>query len=183
MTTKEMMTSRKIRLAAAVVGVLILMLVSFASGVLVGFKKARFSYSWGENYERNFVGPRMGPGGPMGDPRGMMENRDLRNAHGISGSIVSISDTSLVIKDKDNKENTVAITDMTLIKDGRNDVKIADLKKDERVIVVGNPDDSGVLNADLIRVFSRNANQDRGSSPANSSSSISDNNPDNNEQK
>jgi len=182
MTIKEIMTSRKMKTAAAIVGVLVLMFASFASGIAVGFKKARFSYSWGENYERNFVGPRMlPPGGPMGDPRGMMENRDLRNAHGISGSIVSISGNNIVIKDRDNKENTVAVTDRTLIKDGRNDISISDLKNDERIIVIGKPDNGGVISADLIRVFSGNPNPNN-SEPSDSSSSVSDNNPTNNQQ-
>lgn len=176
-----MMTSKKMKTAAAIVGVLVLILISFASGIAVGFKKARFSYSWGENYERNFVGPRMlPPGGPMGDPRGMMENRDLRNAHGIAGNIVSISGSNIVIKDRDNKENTVSVTERTLIKNGRDDVEISDLKNDERVIVVGRPSDGGVISADLIRVFG--GNQDRnGSESSDSSSSITDNNPTDNQ--
>ncbi|PIP26618.1 MAG: hypothetical protein COX31_01360 [Candidatus Moranbacteria bacterium CG23_combo_of_CG06-09_8_20_14_all_40_16] len=165
----EIMKSNKFKIAVAVVGVMLVALVSFAAGIGVGLKKARFSYKFGENYERNFMGPRPGPnefGGPIGGPMGLMkekfkdfEGHGFRNAHGIAGTIISIADNNLVIKDKDNKENTVAVNDKTIIKLGRDDVQINDLKNDDQIVVMGNPGDDGVINADLIRVFNQAGNQ------------------------
>ncbi len=161
----EIIKSNKFKIAVAVVGVILIAFVSFAAGLGVGFKKARFSYKFGENYERNFMGPRLGQKdlGKKGGPLGMMrekfkdfEGRGFRNAHGIAGTIISLTDNNIVIKDKDNKENTVAITDKTIIKLGRDDVKIGDLKNDQQVVVMGNPGENGVINADLIRVFNSN---------------------------
>lgn len=157
MSTQEMLKSKKFKIAALAVGVFMVALVSFSGGVAVGFKKARFSYKFGENYERNFTGPRMGMGrggGMMGDFRG----QDFRNAHGLSGTIISITDSNLIIKDKDNKENTIAVTDKTIIKRQRDDIKISDLKQNDQVVVMGSPDDNGVVNADLIRVFDNDGN-------------------------
>lgn len=169
----EVIKSRGFKIAAAFVGVLILMLGSFATGIFVGLHKARFSYSWGENYERNFLGSRQGPGpgmmggrGPMmggflPNPGNMMrqfEGRGFRNAHGLAGSILSISGNNLVVKDRDNKENTVAVTDQTIIKRGQDTLKLADLKANDQVVLMGNPGDNGVLNATLIRVFNNPTN-------------------------
>jgi len=150
----ELIKSKKFKIAAGVVGSFILALVIFGAGVSVGIHKARFSYRFGENYERNFMGPR--PGGPMGGPMGFfrdMEGRDFRNGHGISGNIVSISDNTIAIKDPQNKEISIAVNNKTVIKDRMNDVKITDLKQDEKIVVIGKPGDNGVINADLIRVF------------------------------
>lgn len=153
--------SKILIIPAIILGIIILMLGSFAGGVKIGIHKAKFSCDWGKNYERNFIGeragrPNFGPGQFM---KGMMrdiEGRDFRNAHGLAGTIISITDNNLVVKDRDGKENTVAVSDQTLIKSGRNDLKIGDLKVDDRVVVIGQPGDNGVVNAALIRVFVSN---------------------------
>jgi hypothetical protein len=140
--------------------------IIFAAGVHVGERRAKYSYQWGANYERNFVGgPRgmmggssgqqAGPGGPVGMMRGF-ERGNFRNGHGIAGLITSIVDNNIVIKNPDGKENTIAITDKTIIKNGQADIKITDLKNDQNIVVIGTPGDSGVINADLIRVFDVN---------------------------
>lgn len=154
---KEIMQSRKFKIAALGTGALVLALLIFAAGVAVGFKKARFSYSFGENYERNFMGSRMGrggfgPGGMMGFARGF-EGRDFRNAHGLAGEIISISDNNIVMKDRDNKENTVQVSDKTVINRFRDTIKLSDLKNGDQIVVMGRPGDNGVINAELIRVF------------------------------
>ena len=161
---KNLTDSKNFKIITIVIGVILVALLSFAAGMHIGFKKAKFSYRWGENYERNFMGPRsgmMGPGfmgrGPMGFFRDF-GGKDFRNAHGLAGKIVSITDNKLIIKDQDEKENTVAVTDRTVIKKRREDIKISDLKQDDWVVVVGNPDESGVINSDIIRVFEQTSN-------------------------
>jgi len=164
----EIIQSKKFKIAVGIVGAFLIGLIIFAVGISVGLHKAKFSCKFGENYERNFMGKHFnennfwGQGGPMGMMREKFrdfEGRGFRNAHGIAGTIISLTDNNIVIKDKDNKENTVAITDKTIIKLGVDDVKISDLKNGELVVVMGNPGDSGVINADLIRVFNPNTNQ------------------------
>jgi hypothetical protein len=167
---KTLVVSKTFKTILWGIGGLIIILGTFAAGIRVGLHKARYSYQWGANYERNFMGQGqhgmmgargpIGPGGFNGGPGGMMrdfEGRDFRNAHGIAGAIVSITDNSIVIKDRDNKENTVNVSDKTIIKSGKSDIRISDLKADERIVVMGTPDDKGVVNADLIRIFDFNA--------------------------
>lgn len=164
MTYIKRITESKYFIAAfGTLGCLIAAAVIFAAGVHVGERRAKYSYQWGDNYERNFVGGsrgmmggirgQAGPGGPLGMMRGF-EGRDFRNGHGASGTITSISDSTIIIKDRDNKENTILVSDKTIIKNGQADIKITDLKKDENMVVIGSPGDNGVINADLVRVFS-----------------------------
>ncbi|HPN96901.1 MAG TPA: hypothetical protein PLK35_03995 [Candidatus Moranbacteria bacterium] len=152
---KELTKSKAFKITALVIGLIIIILASFGAGMSVGFKKARFSYSWGENYERNFIGPNHDRGMGMMRPGFPPEfgGKNFRNAHGIAGAIVSITEDSIVIKDRDNNENTIAITDRTVIKNGRDDIEIADLEQDEKIVVLGKPSEDGVVNADLIRVL------------------------------
>jgi len=133
-------------------GAILIAVISFAIGMGVGLHKAKFSYRWGENYERNFIGPP--PPGPMGSFRDF-EGRGFRNGHGVAGEIVSVTDNNILIKDREGKENTVAVTDKTIIKKFREDLKIGDLKQGDQIVVVGSPGDNGAIDADIIRVFAQ----------------------------
>ncbi len=156
---KKLKSKKIIIIAAICVGGFLIVLASFASGVVVGLKKAKFSNRFGENYERNFIGSRSGhPGPDIGGFMRGIEGRDFRNAHGLAGSIISITDSNIVVKDRDGKENTVAVTDKTVIKSGNENIKIGDLKQNDQIVVIGNPGDNGVVNADLIRVFNNQSN-------------------------
>ena len=156
--------SKNFKIVALAVGFIIIVLVSFGGGVAVGFHKARFSYKFGENYERNFIGrPNEGPMGMMGDrgPRDMMrgfEGSGFRNAHGITGNIISIADNKIIVQDRAGQENTISVGDKTLIKRGQDTISLNDLKNNDQIVVMGSPGDNGVVNADLIRVFSNNGN-------------------------
>jgi len=159
---KEFIKSRTFKIIAAIIGVFLIAVVSFGAGVAVGLRKARFSSDFGRNYGNNFMGSRFNDGRGMMDGGGMMgffrdfEGRDFRNGHGLAGTIISITDNNIVIKDKDNKENTIAVSDATLIKSQRDNLKLSDLKVNDQIVVMGNPGDNGVVNASLIRVFNNN---------------------------
>jgi hypothetical protein len=146
--------SKKFKIAAVVLAVFIWSGLLFAGGVAVGLMKARFSYSWGRNYERNFIGPRHGM------IPGELGGHGFHNPHGLSGAIISINGNIIVIKDNDNQENTVTANDKTLIKHNGDDIKVGDLKPNERIVVLGKPDGSGNVSADLIRVFDNGDNMD-----------------------
>lgn len=160
---KEFIQSKVFKIVAAIIGGFLIVVVIFGAGVAVGLHKARFSENFGKNYERNFMGSRFqdeNRGDMMNDRRGFVggmmnqvEGRDLRNGYGLSGTVISVTDSNIVIKDQDNKESTVTVSDKTLIKSQSDNLKLSDLKVDDKIVVMGNPGDNGAVNASLIRVF------------------------------
>ena len=151
----KIIKSKKFKVAAVICGVFLCALVIFSLGISVGMHKGKFSCNWGKNYEKNFMG-QFGDRdnhGFMPAPPMDFGNKGFRNAHGLSGSIISVADNKIIIKDNNNQENTIAVTDKTLIKSQQSDLKITDLKNGDQIVVMGQPDSSGVINADLIRVF------------------------------
>src|SRR6266567_2698940 len=96
----KIVSSHWFKLALFGLAELILLAIVFSAGMRVGFRKASFSGAFGANYERNFTGtPRgpMGPGGSMDSFRNF-EGAGMRNSHGLSGTIISITDNTIVIK-------------------------------------------------------------------------------------
>jgi len=134
--------------ALGIVALLILLGV-FKAGMLVGFKKADFSFRWAENYHQNFAGPR---GGFFQEFERKMGGGDFINAHGLIGQIIKIDGENIAIKGKDNVEKIILVKEDTAIMRFRESVKITDLKIDENIIVIGEPNESGQIEAKLIRV-------------------------------
>lgn len=118
---------------------------AFRLGELVGFKKASFSYRWGENYYQNFAGP---------NPR--MFDTDARyfiSAHGVAGKIIGISSSSIILTDRDNLEREVVVDGATEFFMLRNKVLFSDFKTGDEAAVIGSPEDSGMIRAKLIRLL------------------------------
>ena len=143
-----------VRAALIALGVFVVALAIFSAGMMVGFRKAQFSFQWGDNYHRLFGGPRNGwlpppPGGPgfRGD--------DYINANGVVGTVIKTDTTTLFIKGMDNVEKSVAISSGTLIRSGRSTLQLGDLKPDERAVILGVPSSTGQIEAKLIRVFNQ----------------------------
>jgi len=130
------------------IGVLVVLLLVFQAGMFVGFHKASFSYGWGENYHRNFAGPQ---GGFVDDFMG----RDFIDAHGVFGAVIKVdADTSsIVINGRDNVERIILLNDDTSIKRFRDNIKIKDLEVGSPIVVIGDPNDAGQIEAKLIRVM------------------------------
>jgi hypothetical protein len=148
---KELLSSKRARVAALVIGGTLLFLAGFAGGMAAGFHKARFSYVWGEQYERNFTGPRPRTG--IEGFRDRFEGRGFRNPHGLAGEVISVMNDALVVKDREGKENTVAVTDRTVIRRWRDVASLGDIGQGDRIVVLGGPGEDGTVNADLIRIF------------------------------
>ena len=132
-----------------IAGLLVLMFV-FSLGVFVGSKRAEFSFRWADEYHRNFGGPQ---GGIFGDFMGM--DREFPNANGSFGQIIKIDTTAntLTIKDPSNVEKNILVDAKTNIVLQRNNIKLSDLKVDDNIVVVGEPNSSGQIEAVLIRVM------------------------------
>ena len=146
MNIKEIIQSKPYMIIALSISAIAAICLVFGGGMYVGFHKARFSYQWGENYHKNFGGPR---GGFMGDFGG----KDLINANGVAGQIIKTSDSMLVIRGRDNVEKIVAINSDTVINRLNETVKLDTLKVNDFVVVIGEPNDKGQIEAKFLRTM------------------------------
>lgn len=128
------------------VGIVIAIACIFQAGVWTGYRKAAYSFRWGDSYYRSFGGPRgqFAPGLPHGE---MME------AYGVGGRIIKIDLPLLVVEDRDNTEKTVLLKDDTVIRRFRDEIEPADLGIDDQIVVIGEPNDLSQIEAKLIRVM------------------------------
>jgi hypothetical protein len=126
------------------VGIVVIALLIFSAGVTVGFYRASFGHAWGENYGRNFG---MGPDYPI------VGNDNFPNSHGAIGKIIKIELPTIIVQDKDNTEKVVLITDDTQIQKIKDGIAAKDLAIDDFVVVIGNPNSQGQVEAKFIRVM------------------------------
>ncbi len=136
-----------------VVLVIIILAIAFAifqAGIFVGFHKASFLFNYGDNYYRNFGGPnfRNGNGNGMGG-RIIID----KGGHGVIGKIIKIELDKVFVLGNDNIEKIINISSTTKIFERRDQIKFSDLKVDQNIVTIGNPDASGQINATLIRVM------------------------------
>jgi len=143
---KKILQSKIFLYVVCGIGVAAAVAMVFQAGVWVGYRKAAFSFRWGDNYYRAFGGPRgqFAPGLPHGD---------FPDAHGADGRIVRISLPTLVIEGRDGIEKVVVIQNDTDIRRFRDQVAASDLKIDDQVVVIGSPDDQARIDARLIRIL------------------------------
>ncbi len=144
---KEVLKDSKIKKIIHILGYIIVALVIFQGGMFVGFNKAGFSYRTGEQYFRQMNG--------RPDDKFMGMNRgDFENSHGATGKIISIKLPSVIISDKNGIEKTIIFsTSTTNIMKFKNSVKVDDLKVNDFITVIGNPNDKAEVEAKLIRIM------------------------------
>jgi hypothetical protein len=147
-----MLKSKTARLALIVGGGIILLLSSFSFGMYVGEKKEAFKYKWGENYGRFFGEPRQGffPGKSGGIPIGPIGGM---NAFGNGGIVLKINGNMLAIKGDDGYEKIIAVTSSTVIRELNGDIALNAIKPGDAIVIIGDPNNSGQIQAKFIRVF------------------------------
>ncbi len=134
-------------------GGLIITLFVFKAGMSVGFRKASFSYQWGENYHKNFAGPRGGFLQEAGKFFQERDSKDFIDAYGVFGQIIKIDGQTFVVKGRGNVEKVVVVKDSTSIQSMRNTLKLSDLKVDDNIVVIGDPNSAGQIEAKFIRLM------------------------------
>jgi len=137
--------SRIVRIILITICAIIVLLGILQIGITIGEEKVRYTGQFGNYFENNF----------MGQMRGPMEffDNDLPGGHGVVGKIISMSSTEIVISGQDNIEKIVSITDKTIFRKFKDDVTASDLKIGDFVVVIGNPDSQGKVEAKLLRVM------------------------------
>lgn len=150
---KNILESKAFKIAATMIGGLIIFLLILNLGIMIGYRKAAHSDRFAENYFRNFE-----KGGR--DFRGRMPmmddfdfDRRFMSPGGAAGQIIQIKDKTIIVRDRDGLEKAVIADDKTVIRLFRDDIKFESLKIDDEVVVFGAPDEKGQIVAKLIRVM------------------------------
>ena len=125
------------------------LLVVFKAGTIVGAMKANFSCRWSDNYHKNFAGPAKGFGEFF---KGFGDN-DFIESNGIFGEVIKNEEGALVVKGRDGVEKIIKISETTEIKSMRDSIKWEDIKINEQVVIIGEPNNEGQIEAKLIRVM------------------------------
>jgi len=124
----------------------ILLFSVFSLGMFVGERKANFSFRWAEQYHKNFAGPR---NGFFQDFMG----KDFMESNGTFGKIIQINENSIIVSGRENTEKVILITKNTIIRCQKKDMSISDFKINDEVIIIGEPNQDGQIDAKLIRVM------------------------------
>lgn len=151
---KDVLKSKAFKISIIIILVIMLSLLTFNLGVSVGFRKANFFYKWRDNYNNN-VSPISGCMEPPFNERfNESAERGFINSSGSVGEIIKINeDFSLIIKDFDNTEKIIILNENTAIREFKNQVAKEDLKIGQKVVIIGDPKESGKIEAKLIRVM------------------------------
>src|SRR3972149_11412071 len=74
--------------------------------------------------------------------------------HGAMGAIESLGENTLVVRDRTGAIKTVLVDSQTQIKRGHININFSDLKENEQIIVLGEPEEKeGAMKAKFIRVM------------------------------
>lgn len=163
MNSKDFFGSKMVTKILIGTGALVVLLMVFEAGEAVGFRKATFSYRWGDNYYRNFAGQRRGRTEGFG-------RRDFLTGSGISGTIIKAETSTLIVHDRDGVEKGIVISPQTAIRRFRDQIQVADLKEGDSVVIIGSPNANGQVEAKLIRVMPRSQASPSAQTPSPSSS-------------
>ena len=119
----------------------------FRVGMVVGARRARFSYRWGEQYHRNFGGPK------HGWFMSGFSDRDFMDAHGVVGKILHVDGEKIVMQGRDAVERIVLLTPNTSVLQFHGRADSTAIHPDDRIVVIGDPNDAGQIEAKVIRIL------------------------------
>lgn len=152
MDLNKIFQSKIFRWVIIIVGALVVLLFIFKAGLIVGVKKADFSCRWSENYHRNFGGPPGGFFGGMGD-------RDFMEANGVFGQIIRIDaststpTSTLAVRGRSDTERLILLDANSVVKNLKETIQPSDLKVGDSIVVIGEPNAAGQIEAKLIRIM------------------------------
>ena len=138
--------SPRLRKILIIVARIVIALIIFQIGILVGYKKAEFSFRFGDKYYQIFEGNRR-------EPPFSFFDKDFTNGSGAVGEIVNVSTSTIVVATPENLEKIINVNESTIIREFRDTISIKDLKIGDRIVVIGPSDNSSKIEAKLIRVL------------------------------
>lgn len=156
---KDILQSKTIRGTLWVVGAIIVLLLVFGLGTLVGYHRAMFASGFGANYYRNFNPAPRGLAGPEGQMSFSM--------HGVAGTVLDVASTTLSVEDQSGNEQSVLVTSGTAIREMSDVIIISNIQAGDTITVIGDPNQSGQIEARFIRVFGASSSMQMPPPPAN----------------
>lgn len=154
MDTNDIQTffkSQKFRGIIVVLAIALVLLLVFQAGMFVGYRKAAFSYHFGDSYYRVFEG--RGGAQPFRMMMGTGFMGGFMGGHGAAGTIVSANPPVFMVSDADEGEKAVVVGDDTLVRRFNQTISPADLTVGDKIIVFGAPNDNSQIEARLIRLI------------------------------
>ncbi len=146
---KELTQSKSFQGILIGIVISIIALLIFQAGVIVGHHKAQFGDRMGGSYERYFVD--MGQGDFPPNPNFGFGEMLPPGGHGAAGQVIDVTLPTFVIAGPDNLERTVVVSDATVIRQFRDELGTESLEAGKFVVVLGEPNDKGEVEAKLIR--------------------------------
>lgn len=144
---ENIILSKNVRLAAGVIGALILTLLIFHAGVVFGSHRNSFGGpSVRSDMGRGFRPPFLP--GSFELPHGF-----IQDGHGAVGAITAITLPTLTMETREGTSKTILVGTSTMIRSMRGTDNGA-LLVGNKIIVLGKPDSQGRIDAKLIRILS-----------------------------
>lgn len=140
-------SSKKVRLIAGSIGALILAFLIFHAGVVFGSHHDSFGSPSGRSAMGRGFRPPFLPGG-FELPHGF-----IPNTHGAVGSITSVTLPTLLMETREGTSKTILISTTTMVRNMRGADTTA-FSVGNKIIVLGEPDSQGRIDAKLIRILS-----------------------------
>jgi preprotein translocase subunit YajC len=132
---KRLAESTKATMLMYGIGVLLVAVIIFQFGMIIGARKSSLLEEQKERY--------------------VDLTKPLPTAHGTAGRIVAINESTILVADEDNTEKVVVVRDETIIRSLRDDVDSTALRPGDFIVVIGTPNSRGYIQANLIRVLPR----------------------------
>lgn len=139
--------SKKIRTVLWILAGCILLFVAFGLGITVGYDRAQFATGFDRNYYRIFYG-----GQPQG-AMGMVAPAMPAAIHGVVGKVIDLGSSTISVADQKNNEQSVAVSSGTVIRNGQNTIMIGDIAVGDMIVVIGEPNSQGQIDARFIRIL------------------------------
>jgi hypothetical protein len=132
---------------------LLVVLVAFGLGLLVGYRRAIFAADFGARYYRTAFGD------PFGQPMiGAMAPGPMI-MHGVAGQVIDVSTGTVLVRDVHGNEAMISVVSGTPVRNKDGTISIRDILPQDQIVVIGDPGVNGDVRARFIRILESTTTQ------------------------
>lgn len=153
MTVEQIIQSKIFRAVIIIIAGVAIITFVFSLGIIVGIKKAPFTSENSGKYYRIF----------QVSPTTVYKNLkpDVGIVNGCYGRIIAIVpsvdeaiSSEILVADSDGTEKLIIVDKNTIIRKQNRTITILDLRQNDNIVTLGDPNQDGTITARLIRVMS-----------------------------